>query len=104
MARKEPEAVRITTATRSHSDDLRSRERRYVISMTIRTLCFVLAVVCIGHWFMWIFIVASFVLPYVAVVMANTAAAPDVGGPAYFDPDEGRRALEGPEDPGRNTA
>jgi hypothetical protein len=99
MARKEPEAVRITTATRSHSDDIGARQRRYVISMSIRTACFVLAVVCIGHWFMWVFIAASFVLPYVAVVMANAGAAPDPGGPEYFDPDHDLRALEGPGGP-----
>ena len=52
MARKEPEVVRITTAPRSRRDDIAGRQRRYVISMTIRTVCFVLAVVCIGHWFM----------------------------------------------------
>src|SRR3954447_24890422 len=98
MARKEPEAVRITTATRSHSDDIGARQRRYVISMTIRTVCFVLAVVCIGHWFMWVFIAASFVLPYVAVVMANAGGTPDRGGPPPVAPDPGLRAIDGPED------
>jgi hypothetical protein len=97
MARREPDAVRITTATRSRSDDIGARQRRYVISMTIRTLCFVLAVVCIGHWFMWVFIAGSFVLPYVAVVMANAGAAPDRGGPSPVDPDPTLRGIEGPD-------
>ena len=103
MARKEPEAIRITTATRGHSVDVGARQRRYLISMTIRTACFVLAVVSIHHWFMWIFMGASFVLPYIAVVMANAGAAPDVGGPDYFEPDSGVRALEGPDDQVRPT-
>ena len=96
MPRKEPEPVRITTATRSHSDDLRSRQRRYIVSMTIRTACFILAVVSMGHWFMWVFLAASFVLPYVAVVIANGGAAPDPGGPDPFDAHDTGRALEPP--------
>ena len=98
MARKDPDVVRITTATRSHSDDIGARQRRYVISMTIRTACFVLAVLSIGHWFLWVFLVGSLVLPYVAVVLANAGAAPDPGGPEYFDPDPDRRAIEGGPD------
>jgi Protein of unknown function (DUF3099) len=58
----------------------------------------VLAIVSIGHWFMWVFIAASFLLPYVAVVLANAGSSPDPGGPDHFDPDPGRRALEsGPD-------
>ena len=57
--------------------------------MGIRTVCFVLAVVSIGHWFMWVFIAGSFLLPYVAVILANAGASPDPGGPDYFDPDPG---------------
>ena len=99
MARKEPEPIRITTATRSHSDDIAGRQRRYVISMTIRTICFLLAVVSMGHWFMWVFLVASFVLPYVAVVIANGGAAPDPGGPDPFLADPEVPRLEGPRTP-----
>jgi hypothetical protein len=80
MARNEPEPVRITTAPLSHSADIGSRQRRYMISMSVRTICFVLAVVSIGHWFLWLFLVASFVLPYVAVVMANAGASTDPDG------------------------
>jgi hypothetical protein len=98
MARKEPEAVRITSATRSHREDIGQRQRRYVISMGIRTLCFVLAVVSIGHWFMWVFIAGSLFLPYVAVILANARSAPDPGALDYFDPDPDRRAIQaGPE-------
>ena len=34
------DAVRITTARSSAADDMRSRQRRYAISMTIRLVCF----------------------------------------------------------------
>jgi hypothetical protein len=98
MVRREPDPIRITTATRSHSDDISARQRRYVISMTIRTVCFLLAVVSMGHWFMWVFLVASFVLPYVAVVMANAGAAADPGDPELVRPDLDRPAIEGPPD------
>ena len=94
MAR-EPEPVRITTAQRSHREDVASRQRRYLISMGIRTLCFLLAVVTIGHWFMWIFLLASLVLPPVAVIIANSNAPTDPGGPDWFEPDPTTRAIEG---------
>ena len=98
MARKEPEPVRITTATRSHHDDIAQRQRRYIISMAIRTASFVLAVVSFPHWYMWVFVAASVLLPYVAVVLANAASAPDPGGPDFFEANPDRRAIEpGPD-------
>ncbi len=93
---KKPEAVRITTATRSHRQDIALRQKRYLISMTIRTVCFVLALFSMGHWWLWVFVAASFFLPTVAVVVANSHTAPDPGGPAYFDPDLTTRAIGGP--------
>ncbi len=91
---KEPEPVRITTAQRSHADDVAGRQKRYLISMGIRTACFLLAVVSIGHWFMWIFLAASFLLPTIAVIIANANAPTDPGGPDYFEPDPSLKALE----------
>ena len=94
---RQPEPIRITTASRSHREDIDARQRRYLISMTFRTVCFVLAVVSIGHWFMWLFLVASFFLPTIAVIVANASSQPDPGGPAYFDPDVSTRAIDGPD-------
>ncbi len=98
MVRRQPDdAVRITTATRSHSDDIGARQRRYLISMGIRTACFLLAIVSMGHWFMWVFLAASFVLPSVAVVVANAGASPDPEpGPEPFLDHHGRPELDGP--------
>jgi hypothetical protein len=90
--RRQPEAVRITSAPVSRRDELAHRQRRYVISMTIRTLCFIGAVVA-HDWLRWVLVGAAFVLPYVAVVMANVGAAPETGGPT--SPDLSRRAIEG---------
>ena len=72
------------------------RQKRYLISMTIRTVCFLLAVLSIGHWFLWVFLGASFFLPTIAVIVANSNSSPDPGGPDYFEPDLSTRALEGP--------
>lgn len=67
-------AIRITTAGNSPQADLARRQRRYVISMAIRSICFVGAVIAglAGIDWLWpILIAAAIVLPYIAVVMAN---------------------------------
>ncbi len=65
------EAVRITTAAESRNKDISKRQRRYLASMSLRTICFVGAVI-VGHGVaMWILIFGAIFLPYVAVVMAN---------------------------------
>ena len=90
--------VRITTASRPRSEDIRGREKRYLISMGIRTLCFVLGVLLMGHWVMWVFLAASIFLPYVAVVIANGGGNPDPGGSEHeYRPD--LRALAPPPAP-----
>jgi len=88
MPRKDPEPIRITSATYGRSADVAGRQRRYLISMAIRTVCFLLAVVFAGGFWMWVFIGASFLLPYVAVVMANAQAKtdPDPTLDNAFDP------------------
>jgi len=62
----------ITAAAQAHSDDLDKRIRRYLISMGIRTVCFILVLV-IDSPVRWVFAALAIVLPYVAVVMANAA-------------------------------
>lgn len=94
MARQ-PDPVRITTATRSHGEDLAQRQRRYLISMTLRTVCFLLAILSMGHWWLWLFVAGSVFLPAIAVVIANSRGEPDPGGPDYFSPDLSTRAIGG---------
>ena len=65
------EAVRITTARSSAADDMKSRQRRYAIAMTIRTVCFLAAVVIGSGILMWLMIAAAVFLPFLAVVVAN---------------------------------
>jgi len=88
-----PEVVRITTAPESPEQDMAHRQKRYMISMGIRTLCFIGAVLTIHiPWVCWTLIAASFVLPYIAVVMANTAS-PRVEGTLPPGPPHTQREL-----------
>lgn len=92
-ARRQPEPVRITTAPTSRRDDIDRRRRRYLISMGIRTACFVGAVLAGENWLRWVLVAGAFVLPYVAVVMAN-AAQPRTEGADLVQPGHGYRELE----------
>jgi hypothetical protein len=74
LRRHRDEAVRITTAASSRDADIATRQRRYLLSMSLRSLCFVGAIVAaLAHvgWLWPILIAAALVLPYIAVVMAN---------------------------------
>jgi hypothetical protein len=70
---REPDVVRITTAPETPQAEMGHRQRRYIVSMSIRTVCFVAAIIADG-WLRWVLVAAAFVLPYVAVVMANSAS------------------------------
>jgi hypothetical protein len=87
---------RITGAPRSLKADVRSREVRYLLSMGFRTACFVAAIVTEGI-LRWLLIVAAFVLPYIAVVVANAGRERNEAGPAAFVPSPGRELPAGPE-------
>lgn len=83
---KESSTYRITTARKSVADDQAARVRGYVISMTIRIVCFLLAVVTTGV-IRWLFVAGALVIPYIAVVYANggrerSDEAPDTLRPA----------------------
>ena len=69
---KDP-VFRITGARQGLDEDVRGRQRRYVISMSIRTVSVVLAVALwnVARPIAAVALVLGFVLPYVAVVVAN---------------------------------
>lgn len=74
------DVVRITDARGSLSQDISARRRAYLISMTIRVVCFVSAGLAHG-WLRWVFVAGAVFIPYFAVVLANAgrnlrAAAP----------------------------
>src|SRR6266508_1032160 len=93
-----PAPVRITTAAASRADDISARQRRYLISMGIRTACFIPAFVVGPGWFRWVLIAGAVLLPYVAVVMANAVNARDDGF-ALLGSSRERRELNAPPDP-----
>ncbi|WP_415954101.1 DUF3099 domain-containing protein [Streptomyces sp. KLOTTS4A1] len=67
------EVFRITGARHSLADDVRARQRRYVISMSVRTLSVILAAVLwnVERHVAIVALVAGVLLPYIAVVIAN---------------------------------
>jgi hypothetical protein len=65
---------------------------RYLLSMLIRTACFVAAVV-IDSWVRWVFLAGALFLPYVAVVMANAVGRKPPQRAEAFSPDA-RGSLE----------
>jgi hypothetical protein len=91
--RRKTPVYQITGARRGVRDDVNSRTRRYLISMGIRTVCFVLAVVAHG-WLRWALIVAALVLPYLSVVFANGGRERIEGMPVVSRAED-RRAIEG---------
>lgn len=92
MTQHQEHPVSITSARTSHSDDLHKRTMRYLMSMAIRTVCFVLAVVTSGP-LRWVFVTGAVFLPYVAVVLANATDRRAEAGPASFMTED-RPALE----------
>jgi len=78
-------AYRITTARKSVPDDQAVRVRGYVISMSIRIVCFVLAVVTQG-WLRWTFVAGALIIPYLAVVFANGGREPNEDAPESLRP------------------
>lgn len=98
MAKAQP--IRITTVGRSRADDIAARQKRYTISMSIRTICFIGAVVAgLAHvtWLWPILIVAALFLPYVAVVMANNTDRRHDDGTALLGAPPGRQLPAAPE-------
>lgn len=68
----------VTTAAERPDLDVHARTKRYLITMGIRTACFLLAIVTPG-WWRWGFVLAAAGLPYIAVVLAN-ARRPSIPG------------------------
>lgn len=67
------QVFRITGARTGLQEDVRGRQRRYVISMTVRTISVILAATLwnVERHVAIVALVLGLVLPYVAVVIAN---------------------------------
>ena len=75
VSRAKEQVISVTGLPESLQDDQNGRMRRYLVSMGIRTTCFVLAAIAIPvlHWTVvgWGLVIAAVILPYFAVVVAN---------------------------------
>ena len=77
---RQPSVHLVTQARRSLSDDIAYRQRRYLLMMGIRAVCFVIAVVLFVNHFGWLAAipaVGAIFIPYFAVVFANGGREPD---------------------------
>jgi Protein of unknown function (DUF3099) len=68
---KKTQAQSITTLPMSPDEERKSRMVKYSIAMGIRTLC-VVSLLFVQGWWIILMVVAALVLPYLAVVIANT--------------------------------
>jgi hypothetical protein len=92
---RKQEVFSITSAAVPHSEELGSREKRYAISMGIRTVCFLGAVVADGP-LRWVLVAGAVFLPYTSVVLANAGVRRKGAGPSPFGP-EAKGEIEAPD-------
>ncbi|WP_455355793.1 DUF3099 domain-containing protein [Streptomyces sp. SYSU K217416] len=84
----EAEVFRITGARQGLADDVRRRQRRYVISMSVRTVSVILAATLwnVERHVAVVALVLGLVLPYIAVVIANAGRENAPSLPSTFIP------------------
>jgi Flp pilus assembly protein TadB len=74
MSQNNPDAYNISTAPVSAAEDRAHRQRVYLMSMSLRVVCFLLAVLLPAPMPIRITLIAgAILLPYFAVVVANAA-------------------------------
>lgn len=80
------QSFRITGARQGLTEDVRGRQRRYVISMSVRTVAVVLTAVLwnVERHVAIITLIAGLVLPYIAVVIANAGRENVTSLPSTF--------------------
>jgi len=104
----------VTEARQSRSEEISQRERRYLALMSIRVICFVLTVVLFLHHAGWLALIpaaGAILLPYFAVVVANSRRSPAASGFRPYEPrlperyspgaQDARDHPDGPDGPGR---
>ncbi|MER7727056.1 DUF3099 domain-containing protein [Streptomyces sp. NPDC096323] len=101
------EVFRITGARQGLAEDVRGRQRRYVISMSVRTVSVVAAAVLwnVERHVAIVALALGVLLPYVAVVIANAGRENSPSIPSTFIPAATRPVLDaapmaGPTEPG----
>ncbi|MEU1854383.1 DUF3099 domain-containing protein [Streptomyces sp. NPDC019990] len=115
------QVFRITGARAGLQEDVRGRQRRYVISMTVRTVSVILAATLwnVERHVAIVALVLGLVLPYIAVVIANAGRENAPSLPSTFvvpparpmiappDPEEARAesaAEDAASGPGRRAS
>lgn len=77
MKRQAYQPILITDASRSQDDQLRSRQRRYIVMMAIRAVCIVVGAVLViaKAPMLWLWLplcaVGMVLIPWLAVLLAN---------------------------------
>ncbi len=94
MLRKQTntEVFRITGARQGLDADVRARQRRYVISMSVRTVSVILAATLwnVERHVAIVALVLGVILPYIAVVIANAGRENAPSLPSTFVPTPSR--------------
>ncbi|WP_030815585.1 DUF3099 domain-containing protein [Streptomyces sp. NRRL F-2799] len=86
MGKQRGEVFRITGARTGLAEDVRGRQRRYVISMSIRTVSVILAASLwnVERYVAIVALVLGAALPYIAVVIANAGRERPQSLPSTF--------------------
>jgi hypothetical protein len=100
--RSDGQVFRITGARQGLAEDVRSRQRRYVISMSVRTVAVVAAAVLwnVERHVAIVALVLGVLLPYVSVVIANAGRESNPSLPSTFVPTPSRPMLAPPDSAG----
>lgn len=92
--------ILVTTAPVSPRDERRQRERRYLITMAVRVVAFVVAIVFATGWIRVVAVILALLLPWVAVVLANAGPTrPERRAPSLYAGDRPLEIGAGSTDP-----
>lgn len=99
IRRAHPAVQSVTSAPESLAEEQAHRIRRYLLTMGIRTVCFIGAAVTASvgaPWWLWgSLALLAIVLPYIAVVLANAVSprAPGAARPVTPPDDSGPKQI-----------
>lgn len=88
------EVVLVTTAATSPAEERRDRERRYLITMGMRVVAILIAIIFATGWVRVAAVAASLVLPWIAVVAANAPTKRKAAAPSLYDGPRRRELTE----------
>lgn len=88
-SRNTPDTPLITSAAHGRTLDVETRTRRYLVTMGVRTFCF-LAFLVVPGWWKVAALVGAVVLPLIAVLLANNS---DHRPPPVFAEGDGEERL-----------